>query len=116
MLISLYSIAHVHGGWLWALLTFLCTAIYLVVCLLSCTEHSWKARLPIFIGLLCGEIICDVLWYLIYFPGGVYFNYGLGGIGGLLLWPFLLMGIGALVVNKGKKHELEETPEQAMPK
>ena len=73
----------------------LCAVLYFVICFLFRCNRSGKGR--VLIGWLVCELICDVLWYVIYYPDGYYVNYGIGGAAGMLLWPAALVGAAAMV-------------------
>ena len=55
------------------------------------------------LGLLAAEIICDGVWAVCYYPGGEYYNYGIGAVYGLLLWPCLLFLTGFIVTKINAK-------------
>ena len=80
----------------------LCVAAYFFLCFLFRCNRMGKRK--VFFGWLACELLCDVLWYLIYYPNGSYVNYGLGGATGSLLLPAALAAAGVLVaaINQEK--------------
>lgn len=80
----------------------LCVMVYLAVCgVFPCnrTRHGGKR---ILLALMTAGILCDALWFLMYFPGGEYQNYGIGGSFGVLLCPVLFFAAGVLVTAWNK--------------
>ena len=97
MLFSLFLLNKVYGAGLMLAGVLVCTALYLAVGLIPRCGRTRKGRRTVLLGLLCGEVLCDVAWWFLYFPGGEYRNYGIGGVYGALLWPLALFVVGAAV-------------------
>lgn len=93
-----YSVGHVVGAEITLLVFFAFTLLYYILCTLVADKQHTK----IFHGWLVCEVICDLLWWLIYFSGGDYYNHGIGGAYLILLWPVLL-GIAAAILCLSKK-------------
>ncbi len=62
-----------------------CTGAYFLFCFLC--KANRKRKKHIVLGWLSCEILCDLLWYLIFYRNGDYVNYGVGGTAVLLLLP-----------------------------
>lgn len=107
MLFSLLLLDNVYGGGVMLAGVLVCAALYLAVGLIPRRGRTRKGRRTVLLGLLCGEAVCDLAWFLLYFPGGEYRNYGIGGVYGALLWPLALFIIGAAVggINAARTEE-----------
>lgn len=49
------------------------------------------------IAMLCCELLCSLLWLLIFYPNGAYHNYGLQGALFFLIYPVTLAVSGAVI-------------------
>ena len=107
MLFSLFLLDNVYGAGVMLAGVLVCAALYLAGGLIPRCGRTRKGRKTVLLGLLCGEAVCDLAWWLIYFPGGEYRNYGIGGVYGALLWPLALFIIGAVVgaINADRTEE-----------
>lgn len=94
---------HITGADIWLAG---CVVCFLLACVLSfaARPNRGKNLLRTAAGLVISAVLCDILWLLIYFPGGEYANPGLAAAGWLLLYPLCLAAGGAAVfcVNKAK--------------
>lgn len=102
MITAIYSLSYVHGAELWLLFWAVCTAAYLVTCYAIRYNRMKGAFKRVLIALLVAEVVVDLAWALIYYHNGVYLNYGVGAVYGLLLWvPALVVaGLFATLRNK----------------
>ena len=102
MVTAIYSLSFVHGAELWLLFWFLCICIYLGICLMIKSNRTRNGIKNALIGLLIAEILIDVIWGVIYYHNGVYLNYGIGAVYGVLMWiPMLIITlIGVTIRNK----------------
>ena len=66
-----------------------CTAVYLVCGLFRRKKRNERRRLVI--GLLAAELLVDMFCFLVFFPGGEYHNWGIGGAYAAVLWPLALL-------------------------
>lgn len=96
MVTAFYSIGKVTGAEIWVSGFFVCILFFAAVCLLFKANRTKKSIIAILLSLLVAEIICDITWFLIYFPGGSYTNYGMNGIVWLMLWPAILILAGVI--------------------
>ncbi|OQB22369.1 MAG: hypothetical protein BWY11_02086 [Firmicutes bacterium ADurb.Bin182] len=97
MFTAFYSIGRVIGfAEIWLYGIFICLLVFTAICLLFKANRTKKGIIIILLSLLAAEIICDVIWFLIYFSDGSYYNYGLKGVFGLLLWPAMLILAGVI--------------------
>lgn len=105
MLAALYSIRRVSGAEVLAAGALICAVIYLAVSFLVSGSRTKKGKCTVLLALLCAELTCDAAWFLLYFPGGEYHNYGIGGVYGAALWPILLLiaGGAAAAINSGRE-------------
>ncbi len=82
-----------------------------IICLLlayviavAVKSNRGKKLLRTFTGISLAAALCDLFWFLVYFPGGEYVNYGVGAVGGLIFYPICLaIGVAAVsYMNKEK--------------
>ena len=99
MLFSVFSIGRITGAGMMLAGVLLCAALYLALSLLPRGSRSKAGVRTVLLGLLVSELACDLLWYVIYFPGGEYRNYGIGGVYGVLLWPLALLITGGIAAS-----------------
>lgn len=91
MLIAVYSLRHVTEGEIWVYSVLVCALLYVGACCMSWKNRSGRGMKKVMLALLAAEVIYDGACAAIFYPGGEYHNYGLGGAyGALLLWPGLL--------------------------
>jgi len=91
MVTALYGIGQVQGSEL--------TAIVYAACLFLCVgagflfrcNRTVNARRRLMLGIGVTASCCDVLMFVILFPGGDYQNYGIGAAYGALLYPAALV-------------------------
>lgn len=101
MVTVIYSLGRVSGAGFWLAAYLVSMAAFLVVCLLFKKNRSGRGIIIVLLGLLLSEAICDGIWFLAYYPGGTYHNYGVGSVSGILLWPaqLFLSGIAVTKIN-----------------
>ena len=90
--------------------------LVLTGCLLCLTVSSRKNRTHrglkrVGIAMLCCELLCSLLWLLIFYPNGAYHNYGLQGALFFLIYPVTLAVSGAVIalypkINRKNKERL----------
>ena len=98
MVTAIYSLSQVHGAELWLLFWFICLIAYLILCFAIKCNRTKQGRKNVFIGLLVAEVVVDLTWAIIYYRNGVYINYGIGAVYGMLIWiPALI--ITAIIVS-----------------
>ena len=102
MITAIYSLSYVYGAELWLLFWAVCAVVYLAICGAFRTNRAPGAFKRVMIGLLVAEVIVDLVWALIYYDNGVYLNYGIGAIYGLLLWIPALVIAGVTVTLRNK--------------
>lgn len=106
MFTAFYSLTHVYGAEIWLGFVFICAGLYLALCCLFRRNRSKESFLRVLLGLLVSDIVCDAVWMAAFYPGGEYYNYGLGGAYmALLAWPSLLMITGFCVTLWNGKEE-----------
>ena len=99
MLIAMVFMTQVVGGDLLLAVWGGCTAVYLACGLLRRKKRGKKGRHQLLIGLLVTEVLVDVFCFSVFFPGGEYHNWGVGGMYVVFLWPVsLLMTYGIATV------------------
>ena len=107
MITAFYSLGNVVGAELMVAGVIVCAVLYLIIGLLFPANRTKRGRRTLLLALVCAEVICDGLWFALYFPGGHYHNYGIGGVFGAFLWPLLLLIAGgvAAAVNRSREEE-----------
>lgn len=105
MLFSLYTLGKLNGAEVMLAGVLVCALIYLAVCLLLRTNRKGRGVRRVLLALLISELVCDALWYVMYFPGGEYRNWGIGGVYGAALWPLLLFVAGGVVTALNEERE-----------
>ncbi len=104
MLIMLYMLLDGIVGMGITLLGYaVCAAAYFFICFLFKANRAGKRN--VVLGWLTCELLCDVLWYLIYYPNGNYVNHGIGGAAAMLLLPAVLFITATLttLINGAKR-------------
>lgn len=91
MLSAIYSVSRVVGGDLMLLVWAVCTVIYLACGLLRRKSRGKRGRRQLIAGLLVSELLVDISASGIFFPGGEYRNWGVGGVYAAVLWPAALL-------------------------
>lgn len=102
MLGALYSVARVAGGELLLLTWGICAAIYLAVGFVRRKGRGRKGRYQLLIGLLVSEVLVDFIFFLTFFPGGEYRNWGVGSVSVVGLWPAALLAAYAITTVFGR--------------
>lgn len=105
MFTSVYALGRVTGAGFLPVWVILWGGIYLALSFLLPGNRTGKGARTVLLALLFAELLCDTVWLLVYFPGGHYHNYGVGGVYGVLLWPLLLLiagGVSAAVNGEEK--------------
>ena len=102
MLGALYSVARVVGGELLLLTWGICAAIYLAVGFVRRKGRGRKGRYQLLIGLLVSEGLVDVIFFLTFFPGGEYRNWGVGSVSVVGVWPAALLAAYAITTVFGR--------------
>lgn len=107
MITSIYSLGKVVGAELMVAGLLVCAALYLGLSLLIRANRTKRGIRVLLLALLGAEVVCDAVWFLLYFPGGDYHNYGIGGALGVFLWPMLLCLAGGIAsaVNQSREEE-----------
>ena len=103
MVTAIYSLSQVHGAELWLLFWLVCVVVYLGISFLLKDNRTKMGVKNVLIGLLIAEVIIDLVWAIIYYHNGTYFNYGIGAVYGLLLWVPILAVTLVVVTVKNKK-------------
>ncbi|MBE6709723.1 MAG: hypothetical protein E7579_01255 [Ruminococcaceae bacterium] len=106
MVTAIYSFPYVHGAEIWLLLWLLGVIGYLGICLMIKPNRTKNGVRTTIIGLLIAEVIVDLVWAVIYYPNGTYFNYGIGGISGWFLGTPVLGIIAVIVTALNSKNEI----------
>jgi lipopolysaccharide export LptBFGC system permease protein LptF len=100
MVTVIYSLGEVNGAEIWASGFFVCILVFAVACMQFKANRTKNGIITILLSLLMAETICDISWFLIYYSGGSYHNYGIGGVYGVLLWPAILLLAGAISTKR----------------
>lgn len=103
MVTAIYSLSQVHGAELWLLFWLVCVVLYLGISLLIRSNRTKKGIKNLFIGLLIAEVTIDLIWAIIYYHNGTYFNYGIGAVYGILLWIPILTVTLIFVTIKNRR-------------
>lgn len=103
MVTAIYSLSQVHGAELWLLFWLACVVLYLGIGLLIRSNRTKKGIKNLFLGLLIAEVIIDLIWAIIYYHNGTYFNYGIGAVYGILLWVPILTVTLIFVTIKNRR-------------
>ena len=104
MVTAIYSLSYVYGAELWLLFWFICLVAYLFICCAIKSNRTKSGMKTILIGALIAEVIVDVTWALIYYHNGIYANYGVGAVYGLLMWvPVLIITAIIATIRNQKK-------------
>lgn len=104
MLTMLYMLLDGISGMEISLLGYaVCVAVYFLICFLFRSNRAGKGI--VFLSWLICELLCDVLWYLIFYQNGNYVNYGIGGTTVLFLLPGTLFvaAVSVTVINDKKR-------------
>ena len=103
MIAAMESILQVQGGELWFLFWAAGAVLYLGVCFLFRQNRTKRGVKACLLGLLAAEAAVDLAWAFLYDHNGVYRNYGIGAVYGLLLWiPLLAAAAVAVTVKNGR--------------
>lgn len=103
MITAIGSILQVRGGELWLLFWAAGAVLHLGVCFLFRQNRTKRGVKACLLGLLAAEAAVDLIWAFLYDRNGVYRNYGVGAIYGLLLWiPLLAAAAVAATVKNGR--------------
>ena len=102
MIFSLFLLNKISGAPELCLVCGVCMLVYFAGCFLVRQNREKPARSRVLAGWCLTEILCGLLWYLIWFPGGTYHNYGIGGAAGVLLYPLVsgITGVAVTVLRK----------------
>lgn len=105
MITAIGSILQVRGGELWLLFWAAGAVLYLGVCFLFRQNRTKRGAKVCLLGLLAAETAVDLVGASLYDRNGVYRNYGIGAVYGLLLWiPLLAAAVTATVKNGRRKN------------
>lgn len=103
MFTAVYSLGKVIGARNWVFGFFICAAVYLLVCLIPKVNRTRNGYFVVLMSLLSAEILCDAAWFMAFYSGGKYHNYGLvQGVCLTLLWPALLIAAGIVGTSINK--------------
>lgn len=98
MVTMLYGFGRINGSWLMLVLYLVSYVLYLGCCFLFRYNRGRIARRRILLTPLVLTELADPVLFLILFPGGQYYNYGIGGAWAvILLWPTAAILTGAIV-------------------
>lgn len=103
MVTAIYSLSQVHGAELWLLFWLVCVVLYLGISLLIRSNRTKNGIKNLFLGLLIAEVTIDLIWAIIYYHNGNYFNYGIGAVYGVLLWVPILTVTLIFVTIKNRR-------------
>lgn len=103
MISAVYSLLQVRGAELWLLFWLICVMVYLGVCFLIRYNRTKKGAKNVLIGLLIAEVIIDLVLAFVYYDNGIYLNYGIGAVYGLLLWVPILAATSVIITGKNKR-------------
>lgn len=78
-----------------------CTVIYLACGLFRRKNRGKRGRRQLLVGLLILEVLVDAFCFPVFFPGGEYRNWGVGGAYVIVLWPAVLLAAYALTAVFG---------------
>ncbi len=96
MITSIYSLGKVTGAGMWVFGYFVCILIFVLICAMFKANRTRKGVVTLALSLIISEIICDTAWYLIFYSGGSYHNYGIRGAYSIFLWPVILLIAGLI--------------------
>ncbi len=104
MITSIYAIGRVTGAVGWLVGCAVCLIIAFAVAFSLKANRKMPNALMATAGIALSALVCDVIWYLMYFPGGEYVNRGIAGAYILLLYPSVLaLGVTvAWAVNRAR--------------
>ena len=108
MVTAIYSLSYVYGAELWLLFWFICLVAYLSICFAIKANRSLNGIKTVLIGALVAEVIVDAVWALIYYRNGIYTNYGVGAVYGLLMWIPVLIITGIIVTIRNQKSKVSK--------
>ncbi|HIT09414.1 MAG TPA: hypothetical protein IAB55_10105 [Candidatus Merdivicinus faecavium] len=75
----------------------LCLTVFSILTVPSRKNRIRKGLKQAGIAMLCCELLCSLLWLLIFYPNGAYHNYGLQGALFFLIYPVTLAVSGAVI-------------------
>ncbi len=77
-----------------------CAVCLLIACFLlwSIKTNRGKNCWRTILGVAIPAIVCDILWFCRYCPGGEYINRGIGAVYGWILYPVCL-AVGGMVMT-----------------
>ena len=75
----------------------LCLTVFSTLTVSSRKNRTHKGLKRVGIAMLCCELLCSLLWLLIFYPNGAYHNYGLQGALFFLIYPVTLAVSGAVI-------------------
>lgn len=96
MLTAVYALGRIVGAELMLAGWSVCAIVYLACGLYRRRGQGRRGRKLLLLGLLAAEALVDLFCALVFFPGGEYCNWGVGGAAVVLLWPLALAAAYAL--------------------
>ena len=75
----------------------LCLTVFSILTVSFRKNRTHKGLKQAGIAMLCCELLCSLLWLLIFYPNGAYHNYGLQGALFFLIYPVTLAVSGAVI-------------------
>ncbi|MBE6031894.1 MAG: hypothetical protein E7224_01695 [Clostridiales bacterium] len=105
MVTALYAFGYVYGAGGWFLYCLICALLYIAICCISKRNRSAEGLQRVFFGLLGAEVVVDLFWGVLFFPGGEYVNHGMTSLFALAWWIPLLLIAGIVVTILNRKVE-----------
>ncbi len=106
MISAIISLGQIVGAELWLVGWGVCVVIYFAILLPN--KHNRGYGKNVLFWFLIAEVLTDLCWALVYYKNSVYFNYGIGAVYGLVLWPVALVIAGIIATMQNKKEHQEK--------
>ena len=102
MFTSMYALEWVTGANIWLIGCLLCLLVTFAIAFAIKVNRVKSNVMHSILGIVIPAILCDIVWFILYFPNGEYRNMGLASASGLFLYP-LCLAVGLIIVSSINK-------------
>lgn len=104
MITAIYSLSHIYGAEIWIAFWLICFFLYAAICLLIPYNRSKRGIKTVLLHAFIAAVSVDLIWMLVYYPGGSYINYGIGAVCGWSVWIVALVIAGVTAAQKNIRY------------